>query len=93
LARHGLGWPTRRGQPVPVLAGCARSGARLADALENIDIGGPRCAAAEEFLQRAAVSDPADSMRCSGWRPKGVNPDTAAVRPKRSSTARDLHTM
>src|SRR6266542_750109 len=81
LARHGL-------EPVdvvvanlyPFLKVVRESGARLPDALENIDIGGHTLlrAAAKNFVNVLAVCDPADYGHILDelQRPEGVNPDS-----------------
>src|SRR6266513_4202139 len=81
LASHGL-------EPVdvvvanlyPFLQVVRESGARLTDALENIDIGGHTLlrAAAKNFTSVLPVSDPADydALLEELRRPEGVNPDT-----------------
>src|SRR5215207_2087397 len=81
LAEHGL-------EPVdlvvanlyPFLEVARAAGARLADALENIDIGGHTLlrAAAKNYLSVLAVSDPRDyePLLEALQRPEGVSPDT-----------------
>ncbi len=81
LAEHGM-------QPVdvvvanlyPFLKVARESGARLSDALENIDIGGQTLlrAAAKNFLSVLAVCDPRDydSLLEELRRSEGVSPDT-----------------
>src|SRR3954447_5540528 len=81
LARHGL-------QPIdvvvsnlyPFLQVVRESGARMEDALENIDIGGVTLlrAAAKNFRHVLAVCDPNDYEQVLDElrRPEGVNPDS-----------------
>jgi phosphoribosylaminoimidazolecarboxamide formyltransferase/IMP cyclohydrolase len=81
LKRHGL-------EPIdvvvanlyPFLNVARESGARLADALENIDVGGHTLlrAAAKNFSAVLPVSDPRDyaGLLEELARPEGVNPDT-----------------
>jgi len=81
LARHGL-------QPIdvvvsnlyPFLQVVRESGARMEDALENIDIGGVTLlrAAAKNFRHVLAVCDPRDyeGLLDEIRRPEGVNPDS-----------------
>ena len=81
LARHGL-------EPVdvvvanlyPFLKVVRESGARLPDALENIDVGGHTLlrAAAKNFANVLPVSDPGDydALLEELRRPEGVHPDT-----------------
>jgi phosphoribosylaminoimidazolecarboxamide formyltransferase/IMP cyclohydrolase len=81
LARHGM-------KPVdivvsnlyPFLEVARGAGARLSQALENIDIGGQTLlrAAAKNFMSVLPVCDPADYERLLEElrRPDGVNPDT-----------------